>query len=415
MRSGRIAAFIAVLWTALLAFAETGSLSSDQWRQDLQFFALELPKRHINAYHHTPKSQFEAAVSNLDKKLAGMDYDETAIGFMRLAAMIGDAHTNVNFPAGNGLTFPLRLREFDGGFRVVAVAPGLDKALGAHLLKIDETPVDDACNSLSALDARDEHPWLRRALAATELISARLLHGVGIIPADTAARYTFVADDGAEFSLAVKAQSPDQQAQTSWVTAVNQPAYAWEPVHRVNDTFTYTWLATAKAVYCNIRSMRDLSRSAKELLDFVKKKGAEKLAIDLRQNPGGDYFEGLHHLIEPIAKSSSLNRKGHLFVLIGPLTGSAAMVNAVQFHTQTNAILVGEPIGAKPTSYAERRQMELPNSHLVVIYSVNHYEFAYNSENVVRPDQEVKTTWPVYNAGRDAALDWIFDYRVDSH
>ena len=147
----------------------------------------------------------------------------------------------------------------------------------------------------------------------------------------------------------------------------------------------------------------------------MKQKGAEKLAIDLRQNPGGDYFEGLHHLIEPIAKSSSLNRKGHLFVLIGPLTGSAAMVNAVQFHTQTNAILVGEPIGAKPTSHAERRQMELPNSHLVVSYSVNHYEFAYNSENVVRPDQEVKTTWPVYKAGRDAALDWIFDYRVDSH
>jgi|SRR5215472_15581865 len=203
MRSGRIAAFIAALWTALLAVAETGSLSSDQWRQDLQFFALELPKRHINAYHHTPRSQFEAAVSNLDKKLAGMDYDETAIGFMRLAAMIGDAHTNVNLPAGSGLTFPLRLREFDGGFRVVAVAPGMEKALGAHLLKIDETRVDDAYRSLSALDAQDEHPWLRRAMAATELISARLLHGVGIIPADTAARYTFAADDGAEFSLAV--------------------------------------------------------------------------------------------------------------------------------------------------------------------------------------------------------------------
>jgi hypothetical protein len=185
-------------------------------------------------------------------------------------------------------------------------------------------------------------------------------------------------------------------------------------MHRVNDTFTYTWLPTAKAVYCNIRSIRDLSRPTKELLDFVKEKGAEKLAIDLRQNPGGDYFEGLHHLIEPIAKNPSLNRKGHLFVLIGPLTGSAATVNAVQFHNQTNAILVGEPIGAKPTSYAERRQMELPNSHLVVSYWVKYYEFAYNSGNVVRPDQEMKTTWPIYKEGHDAALE-VFEYGADNH
>jgi hypothetical protein len=118
--------------------------------------------------------------------------------------------------------------------------------------------------------------------------------------------------------------------------------------------------------------------------------GTFRGAIDLRQNPGGDYFEGLHHLIEPIAKNPSLNCKGHLFVLIGPLTSSAAMVNAVQFHTQTNAILVGEPIGPKPTSYAERRQMELPNSHLVVSYSAKYYEFAYSSKNVARPDQEIR-------------------------
>jgi hypothetical protein len=102
----------------------------------------------------------------------------------------------------------------------------LEKALGAHLLQIDETPVEDACKSLSALDAQDEHPWLRRATAATELISTRLLHGVGIIPVDTAARYTFAGDDGAEFSFPVKAQSLDQQAQTVWVTAVKQLAHA---------------------------------------------------------------------------------------------------------------------------------------------------------------------------------------------
>jgi len=59
-------------------------------------------------------------------------------------------------------------------------------------------------------------------------------------------------------------------------------------------------------------SLERQNRPTTELLDFLKEKGAEKLAIDLRQNPGGDYFEDLHHLIEPSAKNPSLNRKGHL-------------------------------------------------------------------------------------------------------
>jgi hypothetical protein len=79
--------------------------------------------------------------------------------------------------------------------------------------------------------------------------------------------------------------------------------------------------------------------------------------------------------------------------------------NAFLFHDKTNAILIDEPIGAKPTRYAERRRMELPNSHLQVSYSAKYWQFAYNSENVVRSDQDVKTVWSVYKRGRDSALD----------
>ena len=91
--------------------------------------------------------------------------------------------------------------------------------------------------------------------------------------------------------------------------------------------------------------------------------------IDLRQSPGGDYFEGLNHFIKPIAADQALNRKGHLFVLIGPLTFSAAMANAAQFRSLTHATLVGEMIGVKPNEYSEPRNMTLPNSKLTVRYS----------------------------------------------
>ena len=135
----------------------------------------------------------------------------------------------------------------------------------------------------------------------------------------------------------------------------------------------------------------------------------DKLVIDLRQSPGGDYFEGLNHLIKPIAKST-LNKKGHLFVLIGPLTFSAAMANAAQFRAMTAATLVGEMIGVRPNEYSEPRDVTLPNSRLIVRYSTRFYKFVESGENVVKPDVEVPTSWADYKAGRDPVLEWVLKH-----
>src|SRR5205823_7059198 len=131
------------------------------------------------------------------------------------------------------------------------------------------------------------------------------------------------------------------------------------------------------------------------------KQKAEKLIIDLRQNSGGDYKEGLQYLIEPIAAMRAINRKGHLFVLIGANTFSAAMSNAAQFRTHTRALLVGQPIGERPNSYQEPRQFTLPNSHLVVHYSTRYYKFVEGQDNVVTPDKVITPTWEDYKNGHD--------------
>src|SRR5262249_39563266 len=132
-----------------------------------------------------------------------------------------------------------------------------------------------------------------------------------------------------------------------------------EPMRNASPTFSYTYIAQARTVYARLLDMRDISGPGKELVTFIHERHADKVIIDLTQNPGGNYFHGLHGLIEPLAKLSDINRKGHLFVLIGPLTGSAAVINASQFHSMTQAILVGEAIGTKPTEYSELKNMTL--------------------------------------------------------
>lgn len=125
---------------------------------------------------------------------------------------------------------------------------------------------------------------------------------------------------------------------------------------------------------------------------------------DLR---GGDNTIGEAQIVKPIAARADLNSKGHLYVLIGPKTFSAAMNNAAQFQDDTRAITVGETIGEKPNSYQEPRQFRLPNSHLVVRASTLFYTFRKTGDNAVRPSKEILPSWEDVKGGRDPVLDWV--------
>ena len=149
--------------------------------------------------------------------------------------------------------------------------------------------------------------------------------------------------------------------------------------------------------------------------DILKRERPDKLVIDLRHNNGGDYNVGLKYLIELLRKNNKINQRGHLFVLIGADTFSAAMSNAAQFRAMTNAMLVGQPIGERPNSYQEPRQFRLPNSHLVVRYSTRYYKFVEGRDNVVAPDKEIAPTWEDYKSGHDVVLDWVLAFKDSQH
>jgi len=185
-----------------------------------------------------------------------------------------------------------------------------------------------------------------------------------------------------------------------------------QPLFRQNpqETFWYKYLPEHGTVYCSFRGYQDLGSHAEGLFKLIKERKPDKLVIDLRQNGGGDYTQGLKYVVHPIRDLPAINKKGHLFVLIGVNTFSAAMSNAAHFRYQTNAILAGRPIGEKPNSYQEPREFTLPNSHWTVRYSTKYYKFVESGENIIRPDQEIKSGWEDYAAGRDLALEWVLQY-----
>src|SRR5437660_1337047 len=139
------------LWWAA-AFALGGSLLAqssgrDQiFRDDLHYLATELPKRHVNPFHQTSAAQFNASVSALDADIPRLGDTEVMVRMAQIVASIGEAHTSLPLPQGRTVFrwFPLTLFGYEDGWRVNAVRSDLVKLLGCKIVRIGDTPIEDA-------------------------------------------------------------------------------------------------------------------------------------------------------------------------------------------------------------------------------------------------------------------------------
>jgi hypothetical protein len=274
------------------------------------------------------------------------------------------------------------------------------------VIKIQDTAIARAHELLLSLTPSDETQLLRDSRVLDFLAKGIFLHGIGIIPERNTARYTLVDNNGREFTIDLQAVAAADNSKLNWTFAFKErPLFRQRP----EENFWYTYLHDSHTVYCSFRGYKDLGKQSKGLFNLVNQEHPDKLIIDMRLNGGGDYEKGLKYLVHPIHHLSNINRKAHLFVLVGPTTFSAAMSNAAHFRYQTNAILVGQQIGEKPNSYQEAREMKLPNSHWTVRYSVKFYKFVQVGENVIRPDKEIVPSWADYRAGQDPVLQWVLN------
>jgi C-terminal processing protease CtpA/Prc len=188
------------------------------------------------------------------------------------------------------------------------------------------------------------------------------------------------------------------------------PAYTGEPpVSQRNPKAAYwsTLLDHDTALYfqynqCKDDPQRSFAVFRAELSQLMARNTVQRVVLDLRYNGGGS-----NQVLAPWVKeirASRFNRKGKLFILIGPHTFSSAVYHAVELRDTTAAILLGEPTCGKPNEYGDVRTMDLPNSRIKVAYSTKYFRQRPVDEPCLMPDALIEQTSTDFFSGIDPVI-----------
>lgn len=391
--------------------ALTATARVERWRRDLKYMATELPRRHKNAFHSVSRKDFERAVAQLDKAIPSLQDHEIIIGFRRILALIGDGHTNIFGWESSFRRYPFRFFRFSDGYYVTRATSEYGRLLGMRLVRIGSLDVDEAFDAAITLLPKGEGEMYLWHYAPVYLSFAEVQHSLRMQPSPAKGEFVFEDGSGKQFSVEMSPLPTD--ADVTFADAARQtPLYR----QQVNEPVWYKYLSESKTVYFSFRGYPPYSeflRFSAELLQFVEKNPTDRLVIDLRSNSGGDE-SSFQPLLEGIIRNESINRRGHLFVIIGRPTYSAGMLNAVQLKLKTNAILFGEPTGAKPNQYNESsggQALKLPHSGLTVDYSILYRKLLKDDSPALMPDVRVELSSRDYIAGRDPVLERILAHR----
>jgi len=66
-----------------------------RWREDLAYLRKEMPARHANLFHEVSRAQFDSALSSIEARLPTLARHQVIVELQKLAALIGDGHSNV--------------------------------------------------------------------------------------------------------------------------------------------------------------------------------------------------------------------------------------------------------------------------------------------------------------------------------
>jgi hypothetical protein len=336
--------------------ASPPTLTLQQWEEDLDTLTANVPRLHGNAFHACPERDFQTAVRSLRERLGSMNEDQILTGFARLIGMIQDGHNRIDFTREtDGFeVFPLRLAWHPNGVFVERAAPQAAKLVGGRLVSIDGHPVDSVLRLVLPLIPHDAGN-MGNAYSRLNYYMTRafFLHGLGVTGSPHQAQFV-VEKNGVPERMSLDTEILPRRLFYSydpegWADARegNAPRPLWR--QHLDSTFWLQYLPEHKTLYVQINAIANsptesLAEFSRRTSEAVRKNSVDRYILDLRWNDGGNNYL-LKPLIVALIQMPGINTRGHLIVLTGPRTFSAAQNLVNRLENFTEAIFVGEPTG----------------------------------------------------------------------
>jgi Peptidase family S41 len=388
---------------------------------DVRYLVSEIRRIHPNPFHATSETAFQAAADDLARRAPTLSRDQFLVELMRFVALLGerDGHSGI-FPLDPDQDHPLHLYpvflyKFSDGLFVVSSIGNRD-LIGAKLLAIDGMPVEQLEQKVRPLVPRDNEST-RTDRFSQYMITAEVLHGLGLRPNTGPARFTFQKPGEAPRDVVL---TPTDAASytTGMINDFPTLVYALPrrpaPLYlRRRATSLYvTTLQRGRVVYVGYNAVRPNTYAAsRKLLRLARQRKVRRVIVDVRLNPGGDNHTYVWLL--GALRSKTVNRRGRLIVLMGRSTFSAAQNFITEVERRTRAIFVGETSGGSPNLYGDIRPVRLPSSGWTVDVAAIWWVKSRASDPrvAIEPHVPVSVSSSDFFRGRDPALQAALAYR----
>ena len=423
------AAILLSLLTAAGGSAQAGrpaAFDPEAWRGDLRLLARELPARHPDAFYRMSRASWDSAVGAIDRRLPTMTKNQAMVAFMELVALVRDGHTSINpifDPAIGVRYYPLEFYAFDDGLHVRSAAPEHAGLAGAKVLRVGNATADEALAAVARV-IPNENEWLARGWAARWLGFAEVLDGLGIVN-DMEALPLVVEKDGRQETVVVRpvarleAAGHDPGAgidRTGWVD-MRGPGDAPLWLRNPERVYFAEFVPAERLLYVAYRGVVDSPHPPgnaefwRQVFAMADSLPVERLALDLRENVGGNSFLN-RQVLRGILARPDLDRPDRLFVITAPRTFSAAMNLALDLEQWSNATFVGAPTGNATMFFGDHQALVLPASGFTVnVSSLPWHPYdPRDRRDFLAPDLYAPITAADYRANVDPAMEAIREF-----
>jgi len=412
--TGLLLALIAMV--ALVSSAQARPSATSSAAADVRDLGDSIEQIHPAPFRSISRVRFEAEVDDLAARAPRISRDELLVGVLRIIASLGprNGHTGL-FPGDPGNVrplhlYPIRLYRFaDGVFVVDAEDKGL---VGRRLVAVAGTPAARVFELVEPLVPHD-NAWNTRGMAPHYVLTAEVLHGLGIVDTACAADFTLEAPGGERTDVTLT-PIPGPQYASEFADPLHghYPSVlpsAPRPLYLANSgkPLWVTTLAGGRAVYVGFNAV---SAPASTVLRRIRRLAlaprTRRMIVDLRLNGGGD--NTTYGPLVDLLASKSVNRRGKLYLLIGRATFSAAANFAAEIDRDTRAVFIGEPTGGGVETYGDTVPVLLPSLGWYVYVASRYHERKRGPNDhrlAVAPDVRVELTSAQYFIGRDPVLE----------